>query len=261
MVSAWSVDRLGHSLTVLLELRTKLHAKKVDLYLHQQGLDTSTPSVRAMLQMMGVFAEFERAMIRERVLAGLARARQAGTHLGRKFTEDTRGRRGRRIVRSSRHRRHPGFLGVSRNFRHRHDCFSRGARSRSPARTHATGRQQAAARAAGLLAGSVRALDSCRARSWPFPLERRRAPLATRRLLVHGRGRLRPGTMVHAGEQVFLLSHSHPDRPHPACYSAARSRMLKLSMGAAAAARGSAGGENFDFGVTAARGSSNPHRQ
>jgi DNA invertase Pin-like site-specific DNA recombinase len=89
MVAAWSVDRLGRSLTGLLELLTELHAKKVDLYLHQQGLDTSTPSGRAMFQMMGVFAEFERAMIRERVMAGLARARQAGTHLGRKFTEDT----------------------------------------------------------------------------------------------------------------------------------------------------------------------------
>ena len=42
-----------------------------------------------MFQMMGVFAEFERAMIRERVLAGLARARQEGTRLGRKFTEDS----------------------------------------------------------------------------------------------------------------------------------------------------------------------------
>jgi DNA invertase Pin-like site-specific DNA recombinase len=90
MVAAWSVDRLGRSLTALLELLTELHAKKVDLYLHQQGLDTSTPSGRAMFQMMGVFAEFERAMIRERVMAGLARARQAGTHLGRKFTEDTK---------------------------------------------------------------------------------------------------------------------------------------------------------------------------
>jgi DNA invertase Pin-like site-specific DNA recombinase len=89
MVAAWSVDRLGRSLTGLLELLTELHAKKVDLYLHQQGLDTSTPSGRAMFQMMGVFAEFERAMIRERVLAGLARARQEGIHLGRKFTEDT----------------------------------------------------------------------------------------------------------------------------------------------------------------------------
>ena len=51
-------------LTGLLELLTELHAKKVDLFLHQQGLDTSTPR--------------------------LARARQAGTHLGRKFTEDTK---------------------------------------------------------------------------------------------------------------------------------------------------------------------------
>jgi DNA invertase Pin-like site-specific DNA recombinase len=90
MVAAWSVDRLGRSLTGLLELLTGLHAKKVDLYLHQQGLDTSTPSGRAMFQMMGVFAEFERAMIRERVMAGLARAREADTHLGRKFTEDTK---------------------------------------------------------------------------------------------------------------------------------------------------------------------------
>jgi DNA invertase Pin-like site-specific DNA recombinase len=51
-------------------------AKGADLILHQQGLDTSTPSGRAMFQMMGVFAEFERAMIRERVLAGLARAKK-----------------------------------------------------------------------------------------------------------------------------------------------------------------------------------------
>ena len=50
MVAAWSVDRLGRSLTGLLELLTELHAKKVDLYRHQQGLDTSTPSGRAMLQ-------------------------------------------------------------------------------------------------------------------------------------------------------------------------------------------------------------------
>jgi len=70
MVAAWSVDRLGRSLTGLLELLTELHAKKVDLYLHQQGLDTSTPSGRAMFQMMGVFAEFERAMIREPSIGG-----------------------------------------------------------------------------------------------------------------------------------------------------------------------------------------------
>jgi DNA invertase Pin-like site-specific DNA recombinase len=89
MVAAWSVDRLGRSLTDLLDLLRELHAKGVDLFLHQQGLDTSTPSGRAMFQMMGVFAEFERAMIRERVLAGLARAKEQGRQLGRRRIEDT----------------------------------------------------------------------------------------------------------------------------------------------------------------------------
>jgi len=89
MVAAWSVDRLGRSLSDLLVLLQELHSKNVDLFLHQQGLDTSTPSGRAMFQMMGVFAEFERAMIRERVLAGLARAKEQGTRLGRRRIEDT----------------------------------------------------------------------------------------------------------------------------------------------------------------------------
>ena len=55
----------------------------VDLYLRAQTLDTSTPSGRALFQMLGVFAEFERAMIRERVQAGIDRARSAGKQLGR----------------------------------------------------------------------------------------------------------------------------------------------------------------------------------
>ena len=56
---------------------------KIDLFLRQQGLDTTTPAGKAMFQMMGVFAEFERAMIQERVRAGLARARGEGKRLGR----------------------------------------------------------------------------------------------------------------------------------------------------------------------------------
>jgi DNA invertase Pin-like site-specific DNA recombinase len=80
---AWSVDRLGRSLRDLIEFLSELHALGIDLYLRQQGLDTTTPSGRAMFQMMGVFAEFERAMIAERVRAGLARARANGTRLGR----------------------------------------------------------------------------------------------------------------------------------------------------------------------------------
>ena len=63
MVAAWAVDRLGRSLVDLLGFLGELHAKQVDLYLHQQGLDTSTPAGRAMFQMLGLFAEFERSMI------------------------------------------------------------------------------------------------------------------------------------------------------------------------------------------------------
>jgi DNA invertase Pin-like site-specific DNA recombinase len=83
LVASWSVDRLGRSLVDLLGFLGELRAKRCDLYLHQQGVDTSTPAGRALFQMMGVFAEFERAIIRERVRAGLARAREAGARLGR----------------------------------------------------------------------------------------------------------------------------------------------------------------------------------
>jgi DNA invertase Pin-like site-specific DNA recombinase len=83
-VAAWSVDRLGRSLQNLVAFLDELHAKGIDLYLHQQGLDTSTPAGKAMFQMLGVFSEFERAMIVERVKAGLSRARSQGKRLGRR---------------------------------------------------------------------------------------------------------------------------------------------------------------------------------
>ncbi len=83
LVAAWSVDRLGRSLQDLISFLQELHGAGVDLYLHQQALDTTTPSGRAMFQMMGVFAEFERSMISERVKAGLARAKSKGQQLGR----------------------------------------------------------------------------------------------------------------------------------------------------------------------------------
>jgi DNA invertase Pin-like site-specific DNA recombinase len=83
MVAAWSVDRLGRSLQDLVGFLGELQAKGVDLFLHKQGLDTSTPAGKAMFQMLGVFSEFERAMIQERVRAGLARARAQGKKLGR----------------------------------------------------------------------------------------------------------------------------------------------------------------------------------
>jgi len=88
VVMAWSVDRLGRSLQDLITFLGELHAVEVDLFLHQQGVDTTTPAGRAMFQMMGVFAEFERAMIRERVCAGLERAKANGIKLGRRSNID-----------------------------------------------------------------------------------------------------------------------------------------------------------------------------
>ena len=83
VIAAWSVDRLGRSLQDLVGFLGEVHSVGVDLYLHQQAIDTSSPAGKALFQMMGVFAEFERSMIRERVNAGLKRARVQGKQLGR----------------------------------------------------------------------------------------------------------------------------------------------------------------------------------
>jgi DNA invertase Pin-like site-specific DNA recombinase len=84
VVAAGSVCRLSRSLVDLLGLLGDLQARGVDLYLHQQALDTSTPSGRALFGMLGVFAEFERAMVTDRVKAGLRRTVELhGTRLGR----------------------------------------------------------------------------------------------------------------------------------------------------------------------------------
>jgi DNA invertase Pin-like site-specific DNA recombinase len=84
VVAAWSTDRICRSLQHLVGFLAELQAVGCDLYLHQQRIDTTTPSGKAMFQMLGVFAEFERAMIRERVKAGLAKAKAKGTRLGRR---------------------------------------------------------------------------------------------------------------------------------------------------------------------------------
>jgi DNA invertase Pin-like site-specific DNA recombinase len=83
VIMAWSVDRLGRSLQDLIDFLTEIHGQGVNLYLHQQAVDTTTAAGKALFQMMGVFAEFERAMIQERVKAGLQRALAAGKRLGR----------------------------------------------------------------------------------------------------------------------------------------------------------------------------------
>lgn len=72
---AWAMDRLGRSLADLMGTLTELEAGHVDLFLHQQAIDTTTPAGRMFFHVTGAFAEFERGMIRERVNAGLARAK------------------------------------------------------------------------------------------------------------------------------------------------------------------------------------------
>jgi DNA invertase Pin-like site-specific DNA recombinase len=83
IVAAWSVDRLGRSLQHLVGFLAEIHGSGVDLYLHQQGINTSTPAGKALFQMCGVFAEFERAMIVERVNSGIARSKIIGTKSGK----------------------------------------------------------------------------------------------------------------------------------------------------------------------------------
>lgn len=85
VVMAWSVDRLSRSLHDLVAFLGELRAVGCNLYLHQQGIDTTTPAGRALFQMLGVFSELERALIQERVRAGIARARAEGKHLGRPY--------------------------------------------------------------------------------------------------------------------------------------------------------------------------------
>jgi len=83
LVAVWSLDRLGRSLQNLLETVNELHSVGVDLYIHQQALDTSTPAGKLAFSVFGALAEYERELIRERVKAGLERARRNGTRLGR----------------------------------------------------------------------------------------------------------------------------------------------------------------------------------
>lgn len=74
LIACWSVDRLGRSLQHLVAFLGEINSKGVDIYLHTQGLDTSTPAGRAMFSMLSVFSEFERAILRDRIMAGLARS-------------------------------------------------------------------------------------------------------------------------------------------------------------------------------------------
>ena len=82
-ILVWSVDRLGRSLQHLVSFLNEVHSVGCDLYIHQSGIDTQTPAGKMMFQMCGVFAEFERGMIQERVRIGQQRAKAEGKHIGR----------------------------------------------------------------------------------------------------------------------------------------------------------------------------------
>lgn len=74
---------MGRSLQDLVGFLQDVDALGVDLYMHQQSIDTGTPSGKLLFNICGVFAEFERAIISERVRAGLDKARANGKVLGR----------------------------------------------------------------------------------------------------------------------------------------------------------------------------------
>jgi DNA invertase Pin-like site-specific DNA recombinase len=86
VIVVWRLDRWGRSLADVVHSLEELRTLKVDFVSVTEGLDFTTPAGRAMSQMLGVFAEFERSVLRERVLAGLAAARKRGQPLGRPKT-------------------------------------------------------------------------------------------------------------------------------------------------------------------------------
>jgi DNA invertase Pin-like site-specific DNA recombinase len=88
IVLAWSIERLAYSLHDLVGFLSEMHALKIDLYLHRQGVNTTTPSGRAMFEMAGVLAEFERAVFRERFRSGRAVAKQAGKRVTRSIAPE-----------------------------------------------------------------------------------------------------------------------------------------------------------------------------
>jgi DNA invertase Pin-like site-specific DNA recombinase len=88
-ILVWSIDRIGRSLQDLISFLNDIQSKNIDLYIHQQGLDSSTPTGRLMFSLVGSFAEYERTLIRERVKSGLERARINGTKSGRSIGRPT----------------------------------------------------------------------------------------------------------------------------------------------------------------------------
>jgi len=84
VLTVWKLDRLSRSLRDLLFTLEAITEAEAGFRSLTEAIDTTTPAGRLMTQTLGAFAEFERAMIRERTMNGLAHARKAGKHIGRK---------------------------------------------------------------------------------------------------------------------------------------------------------------------------------
>ena len=80
----WKLDRLGRSLRDLITILDELRDRGVGFHSLTEAIDTTTPTGRAMWQMIGVLAELERSMIVERSSAGVAAAKRRGVKFGRK---------------------------------------------------------------------------------------------------------------------------------------------------------------------------------
>lgn len=83
VVMAWSIDRLGRSIQHLVSFMADIQGAGLDLYIHKQAINTSTPTGRMFFGILSALGEYERELIRERIHAGLARARSEGKKLGR----------------------------------------------------------------------------------------------------------------------------------------------------------------------------------
>ena len=100
VVLVWRLDRWGRSVTDLLATLQELEHLGVGFVSLTEALDLTTPAGRAMAAMLAVFAEFEREVLRERVRAGLAHARQNGKTLGRPLTAGLQSAQVRKLHRS-----------------------------------------------------------------------------------------------------------------------------------------------------------------
>jgi len=88
-ILVWSIDRIGRSLSDLVSFLNDIQSKNIDIYIHQQGIDTNTHTGKMMFQMLGVFSEFERNIIRERIKSGMERVKRTGTKSGKKIGRQT----------------------------------------------------------------------------------------------------------------------------------------------------------------------------